>query len=118
MAGDEAYREAERKIEAARRLNAKATRSLDLSEVPASLGQLTQLQSLDLTRNRLTALPEWLGQLTQLQSLHLSRNRLTALPESLGQLTQLQSLNLSNNRLTALPESLGQLIAVAVVGSL
>jgi len=114
----EAYREAEQKIEAARRSGAK---ELDLSvrrggyktpkltALPESLGQFTQLQSLNLTNNQLTTLPEWLGQLTQLQSLNLSHNQLTALPESLGQLTHLRSLNLSRNQLTALPEWLGQL---------
>ncbi|MFT5322430.1 MAG: hypothetical protein ACI8P0_000265 [Planctomycetaceae bacterium] len=88
--------------------------TLDLSDnqlaaLPEWLGRLTQLQMLDLSDNQLAALPEWLGRLTQLQTLNLSRNQLTALPESLGQLTQLQTLNLSRNRLTALPESLGQL---------
>lgn len=42
---------------------------------------------LSLVGMRLTQLPESLGQLTQLQSLVLSYNQLTALPESLGQLT-------------------------------
>ncbi len=73
------------------------------------LGQLTQLRTLNLSDSRLTVLPEWLGQLMHLQTLHLSGNRLTALPEWLGQLRQLQTLNLSDNRLAALPESLGQL---------
>ncbi|MDM8544702.1 leucine-rich repeat domain-containing protein [Desulfococcaceae bacterium HSG9] len=80
-----------------------------LTGLPESLGQLTQLQLLNLSENQLTELPESLGQLTQLQLLNLSENQLTELPESLGQLTQLQSLNLSGNKLTALPESLGQL---------
>jgi GTPase SAR1 family protein len=117
MARDEAYRIAEQKIEKARRSGAK---ELDLNggydkkkpkliELPDSLGQLTQLQSLDLSRNQLTALPEWLDQLTQLQSLDLSRNQLTALPEWLNQLTQLQSLDLSRNQLRVLPEWFGQL---------
>jgi GTPase SAR1 family protein len=111
MPHDQAYHEAEKKIEAARRSGAT---NLDLSgmrhtELPKSLGQLTQLQLLNLAGNRLTALPEWLGQLTQLQELNLYGNQLTALPEWLGQLTQLQSLNFSHNPLTALPEWLGQL---------
>ena len=54
------------------------------------MARLTQLQTLNLSGNQLTALPESLGQLTQLQTLNLSGNQLTALPESLGQLTQLQ----------------------------
>ena len=93
---------------------------------------MTGLQSLNLVHNQLTSLPESLGQLTGLQGLDLSRqpadhpagvpgsvdrparpclsdNQLTTLPESLGQLTGLQSLHLSGNQLTTLPESLGQL---------
>jgi GTPase SAR1 family protein len=88
--------------------------SLDLSRnqlttLPESLSQLTQLQWLDLSGSQLTTLPEWLGQLTQLQSLDLSGNQPTTLPESLRQLTQLQSLDLSRIQLTTLPESLSQL---------
>jgi hypothetical protein len=82
---------------------------LELSALPAALGQLRQLQSLNLYHNQMSALPEWVGQLTQLQSLNLSDNQLTSLPESIGQLRRLQSLDLSVNQLTTLPESLGKL---------
>jgi internalin A len=98
-------------IERAYRL---ASSQLDLSgqeitELPQSIGRLTQLRSLNLSNNGLTDLPASLGQLTDLQTVGLSENQLTALPESLGQLTQLRDLNLADNQLTALPESLGQL---------
>ena len=43
----------------------------------------------------LTELPEAIGQLSQLQTLDLSDNQLSALPEAIGQLSQLQSLDLS-----------------------
>ena len=118
MARDEAYRKAEQKIEQARRDGAteldlscryNAKDSEKLTELPESLGQLTQLQTLDLSRNQLTALPESLGQLTQLQTLSLSDNQLTEVPEWLGQLTQLQWLSFENNQLTALLASLGKL---------
>ena len=68
-ARDEAYKKAEQKIEAARRSGAKVLNlsGMNLTELPESLGQLTQLQSLDLFDNRLTTLPEWLGRLTQLK---------------------------------------------------
>jgi len=65
MARDEAYRNAERKIEAARRSGAK---------------------DLDLSGENLAELPEWLGQLTQLQTLDVRGNKLSALPKSLGNL--------------------------------
>jgi len=118
MAKDEAYRRAEEKIEEAHRSGAMeldlsvpwtGEKKPQLTELPESLGRLTQLQSLDLSNNKLTTLPESLGRLTQLKSLHLFVNRLKSLPEWVGQLTQLQTLNLADNQLTALPESLNRL---------
>ncbi len=89
---------------------------LDLSynqltgKIPPELGQLAQLQRLDLSYNQLTGkIPPELGQLAQLQRLSLYYNRLTALPPELGQLGQLQNLDLSHNQLIALPPKLGQL---------
>ena len=68
MSRDEAHREAEEKIEQARRDGAAilVLGGMGLTELPESLSHLTQLQSLHLSRNKLTSLPEWLGQLTQL----------------------------------------------------
>jgi len=107
----QAFEEAKQQIDQARRDGATelSLSGMKLTELPESLGQLTQLQTLTLNGNQLTALPESLGQLTQLQKLDLANNQLTVLPESLGQLTQLQTLDLYDNQLTALPESLGQL---------
>jgi len=106
-----AYREAEKRIEEARR--SQATKlyldGIELTELPESLSQLTRLQELDLSHNGLTELPESLRHLTQLKILNLSLNKLTTLPEWLGQLTQLRSLALYVNKLRALPEFLGQL---------
>ncbi|HXD34221.1 MAG TPA: COR domain-containing protein [Pyrinomonadaceae bacterium] len=110
MAKDKAYR-AEREIEKARLSGATELDLSDqkLTELPESLGKLTQLRHLYLFTNQLRELPEFLGQLTQLQGLYLSGNQLRELPEWLGQLTQLQSLYLSRNQLTKLPESRSQL---------
>jgi hypothetical protein len=113
MAKDEAYRKAEKKIQAARR---SGTKKLDLdcnyaqpdsaklSELPESLAELTQLRSLNLSGNQLTELPEWLGKLTQLQLLDLGENELSALSDSLRQLTYLRELNLVRNKIVHLPE--------------
>lgn len=74
----------------------------ELTMLPESIGQLINLQSLNLSgdyRNsvNLTMLPESIGQLTNLQSLNLKWcKELTMLPEWIGQLTNLQSLDLSN----------------------
>ena len=114
MARDEAYRIAEEKIDEARQSGANELdlsverswdeKSLKLTELPESLGHLTQLQSLDLSGNQLTALPEWLGQLTQLHGLDIADNRLTALPVWLSQLTHLQKLSIHSCQLTTLPK--------------
>lgn len=113
---DKAYREAEEKIEAARQSEAKELNlggkregAAELSELPETLGQLTQLQTLDLSYNHLRALPQSLEKLTKLQVLSLSHNQLRELPESLTAITQLQSLSVSHNQLRELPESLGRL---------
>ena len=92
------FAEAERRIEKAKREKDIGLDlvSLGLTRLPETLGQLTALQSLDLSINQLTTLPEWLGQLTALQGLGLRNNQLTTLPESLGQLAALQWLDLAN----------------------
>lgn len=118
MASDEAYREAEWKIEEARRSGATQLdfRGMGLSELPESLGQLTQLQSLNLSGNQLTVLPESLGHLTKLEKLNLSSNQLTTLPMWLGQLTQLQLLELGYNDLVRLPDFIGELQLLHTLG--
>ena len=50
---------------------------LSLGELPESLRQLTWLEGLILTGNRLKSLPEWLDQMTKLQSLDIGFNQLT-----------------------------------------
>ena len=67
--------------------------------MPAEIGQLTALQSLNLSQSQLRELPAEIGQLTALQSLNLSHTPLRELPAEIGQLTALQSLNFANTRL-------------------
>lgn len=107
MAKDEAYRIAEKKIEEAYRSGARDLdlsgryedeKSLGLTELPESLGQLTQLQTLNLSYQQLAVLPEWIGHFTQLKALDLSRNQLVTLPKSIGQFAHLQILEIGDNQ--------------------
>src|SRR5437867_11439440 len=67
-----------------------AVRECGLPEFPAILSQLIQLEQLDLSGNRLTALPDDIGELRRLTSLLLDDNQLAGLPESLGGLAWLR----------------------------
>ncbi|MBW4499087.1 MAG: leucine-rich repeat domain-containing protein [Scytonema hyalinum WJT4-NPBG1] len=80
-----------------------------LVSLPAEIGNLTNLTSLDLSNNQLTSLPAEIGNLTNLTSLDLSNNQLTSLPVEIGNLTNLTSLSVSNNQLTSLPVEIGNL---------
>jgi hypothetical protein len=84
----------------------------DVLQLPASLGQLTSLEVLDLSNcRRLARLPDAIGQLSALQTLRLRSCRsLRALPASIGRLSTLRTLDLhSCDALAALPDSLGEL---------
>ena len=118
MTQDEAYREAEQKIEEARRtgatklnLSGKYGESDDnkLTELPESLWELTQLQVLNLAFNQLTAVPKSISQLSRLHTLDISYNQLTAIPDIIGRLYKLQALDISQNHLSVVPESIRQL---------
>ena len=80
--------------------------------IPAELGQLPELRSLDLYYNTLSGtIPPELGDLDRLQQLNLSRNELSgSLPIELGRLSELRGLHLHGNRLSgSIPAELGNL---------
>jgi len=70
---------------------------LGLTTLFPEVGQLSQLQWLDLRHNQLTSVPGELGQLSLLQELYLSYNQLTSVPGELGQLSQLHYFDLAAN---------------------
>jgi Leucine-rich repeat (LRR) protein len=80
-----------------------------LSELPASIGLLVNLQHLDLSANHLTDLPGTLFTLKKLKYLNLSANRLTFLPVAISKLKNLQELEIAFNRISAIPKEIGTL---------
>ena len=124
MATDKALQAAEKKIAEALR---NQETELDLSygyrdkdsekftELLESLGQLTQLQTLDLSGNQLTALPESLGQLTQLHNLYLNSNQLTDFSQFIRENKNLEDLRVSSNPLRAIPEWIGELHNIQIL---
>ncbi|MCY3802375.1 MAG: hypothetical protein OXG46_12455 [Chloroflexi bacterium] len=81
-------------------------------QIPAELGQLTELRVLDLTENELTGrIPAEFARLTRLRQLSLGANDVTGtIPAELARLNSLERLNLHENRLTGeIPPEVGQL---------
>ncbi|XP_077201781.1 malignant fibrous histiocytoma-amplified sequence 1 [Paroedura picta] len=79
--------------------------------LPAGLGELRQLEELDLSFNRLGRLPEQaLAGLRQLRTLDVDHNQLPAFPPVLLELDALEELDCSGNRLLgAVPEGISAL---------
>ncbi len=80
--------------------------------LPNSIGQLTNLEILELSFNKLEgSIPTELGKLSKLKILAFNGNYLTgSIPTSLGKLSNLTQLHLSSNKLSGqLPESIANL---------
>lgn len=82
----------------------------NLTKVPDSIFNQTNLQELNVSHNKLTgSLQAEIRHLQNLQVLNISNNQLTGVPAEVGQLSKLEVLDLSNNQLTGLPYELGNL---------
>ncbi|XP_056856545.1 BRASSINOSTEROID INSENSITIVE 1-associated receptor kinase 1-like [Raphanus sativus] len=87
-------------------------------QLVAQLGQLPNLQYLELYSNNITGpIPEQLGNLTELVSLDLYLNNLSGpIPSSLGRLKKLRFLRLNNNSLSGeIPRSLTAVSSLQVL---
>jgi hypothetical protein len=74
-------------------------RRTGITKLPASFGQLTQLQVLSLNETGITELPEPIGQLTSLRHLILTKNHLTAFTKQEWQfLSQIKNIELRDNQ--------------------
>eukprot|EP00964_Phaeocystis_antarctica_P046335 scaffold26758_cov64-Phaeocystis_antarctica.AAC.2 len=84
----------------------------ELEYLPAEVGGLRALTSLDLSRTALTTLPAEVGGMIALTSLNLRETAITTLPAEVGGLRALTKLNLSWTRLTTLTAEVGELRAL------
>lgn len=94
-------------------LRTLSMRNYGLTSIPAEFANLTNLNVLDLTGNRLTGLS--LNGLTSLRGLVLQNCELTALPTDIGRLTNMRLLNLGYNRLVDLPRTMSSMTRLAAV---
>lgn len=79
-----------------------------LTELPASIGNLQELEHVELSYNRLNELPPSFSQLSQLKHADLSVNFIKTLPAEIGHLAALRVLDVRFNRIEHLPVSIGQ----------
>lgn len=84
--------------------------------VPEEIGILTGLRNLSIYGNKkLTQLPDTIGNLTNLEHLRLNNNALTSIPDSIGNLTQLKKLALMDNNLKTLPDTIRNLTNLRLI---
>lgn len=84
-------------------------RGLPLESLPDEIGDLTDLEELNLEFTRLEILPATIGKLKKLKILTLYYSKLTELPDEIGNLTSLEELDLGDNLILKLPSSIGKL---------
>ena len=88
--------------------------------LPQSIGNLSELVSLHLSRNSLKSLPGSIGKLENLKFLSVCYNDLTSLPEEIGQLHSLENIWVMFDKLKDFPESLGnleQFFHISIIGN-
>ena len=87
-------------------------------EIPSTIGELSQLERLELISNQLSGLlPSSLGYLANLRTLYIAGNQIGgAIPHTIGSLPLLETLNLSSNNLTgSIPSEIGNLRNLTVI---
>jgi Leucine-rich repeat (LRR) protein len=85
--------------------------SQGLEELPASIANNPAILHLSAYNNVLTTLPDWLWSLTDLQTLNVSANRLTSVSQEIGLLRHLRMLD-GHNQIASLPDAIGHLQAL------
>ena len=77
-----------------------------LTELPASVGTLQQLERISLTKCGITELPDSICNCINLVTLQVNDTAIFALPNDIGNLSNLTELNISDTKITEFPESL------------
>ncbi|CAI0394503.1 unnamed protein product [Linum tenue] len=82
-----------------------------------TIGKLTNLRTLDLSSNRITALPSDMWSLSSLKTLNLSSNQISGLlPNDIGNFGGLETLDLSGNSFTGeIPPAVRSLLSLRVL---
>lgn len=83
----------------------------NLTEFPAQLLTLTNIESLNLSNNSITSIPSNITIMSKLASLDLSYNQITTIPASMANMeSQMDNFNISHNPLISIDSSLTRLL--------
>lgn len=77
-----------------------------IAQISKELFKLRNLESLNISANKLISLPSSVGQFKKLQELKAETNYLIELPKEIGQCISLRVLKVSENQISKLPEEL------------
>lgn len=78
----------------------------NLRHIPLSVWLCVSLESLDISRNKLSLLVPDVGNLNELESINLSQCNLTSLPSEIGFCVNLRDIILMANPIESLPDTL------------
>jgi len=92
-----------------RQLKSLSIYNNQISEIPAAIQNLTDLEFLDLSSNQILSLPDELFKLKQLKYLDFTSNQIYEIPAAIQNLSDLEFLDLSINSVDRLPDEIGQL---------
>ena len=81
----------------------------NVKELPAGVGDLMELTTLDLSENQLVGLPTTIKKLNKFKELYLDVNKVTELPPEIFYLKELIALNVGMNQLVVLPSNIPKL---------
>lgn len=88
---------------------------IDMSVLPAEIGNAKQIRYLDLSDNKLKVLPDAIGDLENLEELILRNNQISALPQSLKKLRKLKGLYASGNNFKTFPSAISSIPSLVEV---
>jgi GTPase SAR1 family protein len=115
LPGDQRLTQIPAEVFRLKQLQVLSLRNNHLMSVPDAIAYLQNLTMLDLRYNHFENIPDAITQLQNLRVLSLSNNNLTAMPDAIAQLQNLTVLDLSHNELTAIPDAIAQLQNLTVL---